>query len=673
MKSMKRYKDEDDNNSDDDGFFGNVNVQTEFKHDDRSRCFWTIYPEQLAYFKHLLFHLDLFINSTKYTMPNPLFQYLYNDANGEWMNNEENARSVNAHRVKVDKECIMLNESQREAIAKALVYPISLIQGPPGTGKTLTLSHLCSFILGNRHKESHEIIVVVAHSNAACDRILESLISLKNLKIPQNRIVRFGSMSKIAKHLKKFAFTRRLKREEKWATYCRMRRRGNIDGARELLKTMSRNILMDKVDIVVTTCFGSTSQCLMKVDVPVSHLLVDEATQIVEPELLIALNLLRDKRSTEPPHSSTPYYSPQNDTMKPTFPRDDPDLEDYRKRIIMIGDPKQLSPVVRSQDAKDYGYGLSMFERLLGRHSIKKIADLVKQMDREKIRKDLNLDSDKQHDLRKNVSFKTGREYDQQEEEDKLEIAELAKEHRGLNWKLQMVRDRENESLRELVHFTMLNVQYRMKSFMMRFCNETFYNSLIETGTAADIEKEIVRGIPWKKNKSKCLLFVDLEYSKQETTTSKSHYNIAECTYIRNLILKVLKLNKKRITAKDIGVICMHRAQVTKMEKMLAQKGQQQHKKVMTEIAVNTVDGFQGQEKKLIILSMVRTGDASSDFLRSKERCNVALSRAQYGMVVVGQRTQLQRNRVWRKFAKFVERHGVMRVIEDVEDTQSDS
>ena len=63
---------------------------------------------------------------------------------------------------------------------------------------------------------------------------------------------------------------------------------------------MARNLLMDDVDICVTTCYGANSSLLMKVDVGVSHLIVDECAQIVESEMLIALNLLRDKRSDGP-------------------------------------------------------------------------------------------------------------------------------------------------------------------------------------------------------------------------------------------------------------------------------------------------------------------------------------------------------------------------------------
>ena len=76
------------------------------------------------------------------------------------------------------------------------------------------------------------------------------------------------------------------------------------------------------------------------------------------------------------------------------------------------------------------------------------------------------------------------------------------------------------------------------------------------------------------------------------------------------------------------------------------------------------MDGFQGKEKKLIILSFVRTDNSSTSFLNNRRRCNVALTRAKYGMIVVGQLQQLTANRMWKKFAQFAEEHDVVRIID---------
>merc|ERR1712083_867617 len=111
----------------------------------------------------------------------------------------------------------------------------------------------------------------------------------------------------------------------------------------------------------------------------------------------------------------------------------------------------------------------------------------------------------------------------------------------------------------------------------------------------------------------------------------------------------------------DIGIIAMHKAQVGKMKYFLTQNNE-----VFTKgIEVNTVDGFQGKEKKLIILSFVRTDCTCTSFLANAQRCNVALTRAKYGLVVVGKIEQLKANRMWKKFAQFAERNNIVKVIND--------
>ena len=95
----------------------------------------------------------------------------------------------------------------------------------------------------------------------------------------------------------------------------------------------------------------------MNLDVSVSHLLIDEAAQIIEPEALIPFNLLRDKRSF--------------DDTEPLFG----EVSDWKKKIILTGDQKQLAPIAHSVEAIKNGFTLSMFERLFCLHSIERITE----------------------------------------------------------------------------------------------------------------------------------------------------------------------------------------------------------------------------------------------------------------------------------------------------------
>ncbi len=124
-----------------------------------------------------------------------------------------------------------LNDSPQASIAKSLIYPISLIQGPPGTGKTYTLSYLCEFIINNKYKQDDEIIVITAHSHSACDQILECIIKI----IDENKIVRFGSINKIGKHLKKYSFKIMLKQNiNEYDQYMKLKRNGLTDQTKEI-------------------------------------------------------------------------------------------------------------------------------------------------------------------------------------------------------------------------------------------------------------------------------------------------------------------------------------------------------------------------------------------------------------------------------------------------------
>ena len=235
-------------------------------------------------------HLDIFINATIYQLPYKVFDYLYS-TNDKWMMNDINDTKLAEHIQILNDTNYRLNDSQQSAIAKSLIYPISLIQGPPGTGKTYTLSHLCSIILTNGLKQDYELIIITAHSHAACDRILEVFENNNNLKsIVKTRISRFGAVNKIRKDLaKKYSFKIRMKKHKQYKEYLKFLKCGYKDQARDTLHKLARSLLMDEIDIVITTCYGCCNQLLMNIDVPISHLIIDEATQIVETELLIAV------------------------------------------------------------------------------------------------------------------------------------------------------------------------------------------------------------------------------------------------------------------------------------------------------------------------------------------------------------------------------------------------
>ena len=93
--------------------------------------------------------------------------------------------------------------------------------------------------------------------------------------------------------MKKYAFENVLKKRDEYKEYTKTKRNGFDDKAMDILMKMAQNVLFDEVDIVISSCYGGASPFLMNLDVSVSHLLIDEAAQIIEPETLIPFNLLR--------------------------------------------------------------------------------------------------------------------------------------------------------------------------------------------------------------------------------------------------------------------------------------------------------------------------------------------------------------------------------------------
>ncbi|GMH81706.1 hypothetical protein TL16_g09017, partial [Triparma laevis f. inornata] len=109
--------------------------------------------------------------------------------------------------------------------------------------------------------------------------------------------------------------------------------------------------------------------------------------------------------------------------------------------------------------------------------------------------------------------------------------------------------------------------------------------------------------------------------------------NQAEANIVSSLVKDVLDAGE--LTLNDIGIVSPYSAQVRLLRRTLgwARDMARQH----NELEISSVDGFQGREKALIIFSAVRAnGNRSVGFLKDWRRCNVAITRAQRGLVVLG-------------------------------------
>jgi superfamily I DNA and/or RNA helicase len=115
-------------------------------------------------------------------------------------------------------------------------------------------------------------------------------------------------------------------------------------------------------------------------------------------------------------------------------------------------------------------------------------------------------------------------------------------------------------------------------------------------------------------------------------------------------------IGKERILGErlDVGIISPYRAQVQLLRKKLRRR--EFFKPFRPLITVNTVDGFQGQERDIIVISLVRSNDEGQiGFLRDLRRMNVAITRARMKLIILGDRHTLCRHPFYRKLWQYVE------------------
>jgi hypothetical protein len=172
----------------------------------------------------------------------------------------------------------------------------------------------------------------------------------------------------------------------------------------------------------------------------------------------------------------------------------------------------------------------------------------------------------------------------------------------------------------------------------------------------------------------KPLLFFDLITSKDSSGGGQtSLVNIEESKLCMNILeTLIIEARKAGTTLGSIGIITPYSEQLQEIRKRLIGLGlltASGGSEALLDIEVNTVDGFQGKEKDIIIISCVRANDGGSiGFLSDTRRMNVALTRARFGLYIVGCAETLQSNPHWSKLIAYAESHDAMITVQDAYD-----
>lgn len=198
---------------------------------------------------------------------------------------------------------------------------------------------------------------------------------------------------------------------------------------------------------------------------------------------------------------------------------------------------------------------------------------------------------------------------------------------------------------------TLLGVQYRMNEDIMRFSSDWFYGGRVQSAPEVKYRGILDYDIP--------ITWIDTSSLSKEEFVGESFGRVnkveAELT-LGTLEAYFTKIGKQRILDErlDVGIISPYRAQVQYLRRLLAKR--EFFKPFRRSISVNTVDGFQGQERDIILISLVRANDSGDiGFLRDLRRMNVAITRARMKLIILGDVSTMTRHPFYRRLWEYVE------------------
>ena len=215
---------------------------------------------------------------------------------------------------------------------------------------------------------------------------------------------------------------------------------------------------------------------------------------------------------------------------------------------------------------------------------------------------------------------------------------------------MERLIDREQEEV-----FRRLTVQYRMNESIMRFSSDTFYEGSLIADTSVSRHRLCdlpdVAESPLTEGPVEFIDTAGAEFDEEVEAEGESKINPKEATLIVRL---VRELSEAGVRPEQIGVIAPYAAQVRLLRGRLDVAG----------LEIDTVDGFQGREKEVILLTMVRSNDrAEIGFLADTRRTNVAMTRARRKLLVVGDSATLGTHKFYASMLEYFENAGGYRSV----------
>ncbi|KAK9474352.1 P-loop containing nucleoside triphosphate hydrolase protein [Dipodascopsis tothii] len=415
-----------------------------------------------------------------------------------------------------------LNVSQAHAVKSVLQKHISLIQGPPGTGKTVTSA---SIVYHLARMNSGQVLVC-APSNVAVDQLTEKIhrTGLKVVRLTaKSREDIESSVSFLSLHEQVKMNDTNIELQKLIQLKQELGELSSQDEKKfkKLTRSCERQILAN-ADVICCTCVGAGDPRLS--NLKFRTVLIDESTQAAEPECMIPLVM-------------------------------------GCKQAVLVGDHKQLGPVIMNKQAARAGLHQSLFERLV-----------------------------------------------------LLGLAPIR-----------------------------LNVQYRMHPCLSEFPSNMFYDGSLQNGVTTEERLRKHVDFPWPVPETPMMFWTNL--GQEEISASGTSYlNRAEASNCEKIVTRFFKAG---IEPSQIGIITPYEGQRSYVVSSMQTNGTLR-KELYKQVEVASVDAFQGREKDYVILSCVRSNEHQGiGFLSDPRRLNVALTRAKYGLVVLGNPKVLSKHPMW--------------------------
>ncbi|MGC4002335.1 MAG: AAA domain-containing protein [Pirellulales bacterium] len=195
-----------------------------------------------------------------------------------------------------------------------------------------------------------------------------------------------------------------------------------------------------------------------------------------------------------------------------------------------------------------------------------------------------------------------------------------------------------------------LAIQYRMHSSIMEFSSLEFYDAdlIADSSVAAHLASDLT-GVIESENTKSPLEFIDTAgagYDEETEVVGQSRMNRQEAELV---VKEVNVLIKSGISPQAIGIITPYAAQVRLLREKLPD----------ADLEIDTVDGFQGREKEVIVISFVRSNDVNEiGFLGDLRRTNVAMTRARRKLLMIGDSATLAGDPFYARLIEYVQTYG---------------